>query len=124
MKHDITNREDVVMMVDTFYGKVKTNNVIGFIFSDVAMVDWDKHLPTMYSFWASMVLEEHSYTGNPMIKHIELSRVFQLKEEHFNEWLLLFTATVDELFVGPKATETKARAANIARLMLYKVSYS
>ena len=51
MIKDILNREDVVKLVDTFYGKVMTNNVIGFIFSDVAGINWSKHLPKMYNFW-------------------------------------------------------------------------
>src|SRR6187402_203052 len=116
MRRDITNREDVEALVNSFYDKVKTNAQIGYIFNDVAKVNWQQHLPKMYSFWTSILLDEHSYTGNPMIKHIELSKITALTEVEFSEWLRLFNETVDELFEGATANEAKSRGANIARL--------
>lgn len=121
MKQDITNRQDVELLVNTFYEKVKNNTTIGHIFNDIVKVDWDDHLPKMYAFWSGLLLGERGYSGNPMIKHIELSRLTTLSENEFSEWLLLFNQTVDELFEGEKAHEAKYRAANIARLMLYKI---
>ena len=56
-----------------------------------------------------------------MQKHIELSKLTAMTETQFSEWLLIFTQTTDELFEGIKADEAKTRAANIARLMLYKI---
>jgi hemoglobin len=121
MKNDITNKSDIKLLVDTFYDKVKANSTIGNIFNDIAKVDWQYHLPKMYSFWASLLLDEHSFSGNPMLKHIELSKLTPMTEIQFSEWLLLFTQTTDELFEGKKADEAKTRAANIARLMLHKI---
>ncbi len=121
MKEDIASRIDIELLVNTFYNKVKSNKVIGHIFYDIAKVDWEAHLPVMYSFWASLLLGENSYSGNPMRKHIELNKLTPLTETEFSEWLLLFTQTTDELFKGKKADEAKERAANIARLMLHKV---
>ncbi len=121
MKNDITNKDDIKLLVDTFYDKVKTNSVIGHIFNDIAKVDWEHHLPKMYSFWVSLLLGEKGFTGNPMQKHIELSKLTAMTETQFSEWLLIFTQTTDELFEGIKADEAKTRAANIARLMLYKI---
>ena len=121
MKNDITNKSDIKLLVDTFYEKVKANSTIGNIFNDIAKVNWEHHLPKMYSFWASLLLDEHSFSGNPMLKHIELSKLTPMTEIQFSEWLLLFTQTTDELFEGKKADEAKTRAANIARLMLHKI---
>jgi hemoglobin len=121
MKKDIENRADVELLVNTFYGKVRVNNVIGPIFNDVVKVDWDHHLPRMYSFWSSLLIGEHSFSGNPMQKHVEISRMASMTETEFSEWLILFNHTVDELFLGEKAHEAKIRAANIARLMLHKI---
>ena len=56
-----------------------------------------------------------------MEKHITLSRMTSMTEIQFNEWLLLFTTTVDKLFEGEIANEAKFRAVNIARLMLLKI---
>jgi len=121
MKADISTHEDIVLLINTFYDKVKINAVIGYIFGDVAHVNWETHLPVMYSFWDTMLLGKQTYTGNPMIKHIELSKLTALTQKEFTEWLLLFTQTVDELFSGSNATEAKERAANIAGLMLHKI---
>jgi hemoglobin len=118
---DITDRTDIVRMVDEFYGQIRTNSLLGPLFDEVARVDWEKHLPKLYSFWASILLDEHSYTGNPMLPHLTLSRRSPLGAREFDEWIRLFTTTVDRLFAGPRAEEAKQRAANIARLMLYKV---
>lgn len=121
MKSDITNRKDIELLVNTFYDKVRNNPVLGYIFDDVAKIDWENHLPKMYSFWASILLEEHSFSGNPMQKHIALSKITEMTDKEFSEWLHLFTVTVDELFVGEKANEAKVRAGNIARLMLHNI---
>ena len=103
MKNDITNKPDIELLVNTFYDKVKTNKIIGHIFNDVAKVDWEHHLPKMYSFWASLLLGEYSFSGNPMQKHIALSKLTTMSEVEFSEWLSLFIQTTDELFEGEKA---------------------
>ena len=72
MKNDIQDRADIEMMVNTFYGKVRESIVLGYIFDNVAQVNWESHLPRMYSFWASVLLDEQSYSGNTMHKHLEL----------------------------------------------------
>lgn len=124
LKQDINDRKDIELLINTFYDKVKTNAKLRFIFTDVAKVDWEKHLPKMYSFWASLLLGENSFSGNPMLKHIELSKQTAMTELEFAEWLLLFDETIDNLFEGKKAEEAKTRAANIARLMLHKIETS
>lgn len=121
MKTDIKNRKDVELLVDTFYNNVKTNPILGYIFDDVAKINWETHLPKMYSFWASILLDEHSFSGNPMQKHVALSKLTSMTEKEFNEWLHLFIFTIDELFLGEKANEAKLRASNIARLMLHNI---
>jgi hemoglobin len=118
---DITTRNDVEKLVNTFYDKVKVNPLIGHVFGEVADVDWDVHLPIMYTFWASILLGEQSYHGNPMPKHIQLSRLTPMTDIQFTEWLRLFEETVDGLFCGEKADDAKIRAGNIARLMQHKI---
>ena len=120
-KHDITTKEDIVLMVDTFYEKVRNNETLGFVFNDVAQVDWPNHLPKMYSFWGSMLLGERTYTGNPMVRHVELSKLTPMAETQFTAWIVLFMATVDELFAGEKANEAKERASSVAGFMMHKI---
>ena len=121
MKKDIENREDVVLLVNTFYNSVKENQKLFYVFNTIAQIDWEIHLPKMYSFWASLLLGEHSFSGNPMEKHVALSNMTPMTEVEFNEWILLFEKTVDDLFEGSTANDAKLRAGNIARLMLHKI---
>lgn len=121
MKRDILKRTDIELLVNSFYGKVRSNSVLGHIFDQVEQVDWESHLPIMYSFWASLLLGERSYMGNPMHAHVELSKRTSITYVEFSEWTFLFTQTVNELFEGEKAEEAKKRAIDIARLMLHKI---
>jgi hemoglobin len=78
----------------------------------------------MYKFWGSLLLGEHSYSGNPMQKHIEISQIVPLSHDAFERWLQLFTENIDAQFTGQKAEEAKLRASNIARLMSFRVNPS
>jgi hemoglobin len=51
-----------------------------------------------------------TYQGAPFPKH----SVLPVGKAHFDRWLELFLATVDENFSGPKAEEAKGRALSIA----------
>lgn len=121
MKKDISSPADVQTLVDRFYDKVVRDEVIGHFFTEVVPLDLAHHLPIMYRFWESILLGNHSYQGNPMQKHLQLSRLSPLNEVHFDRWLSLWIETADEHFAGEKANEAKARARHIAALMLHKV---
>ena len=124
MKHDIENTNDIKLLVDSFYEKVKSDDTIGHIFNDVAKVNWDEHLPRMYSFWESILLGKASFEGNPMVKHILLSKKTPMKEIHFERWLKLWAETLDANFTGSKKEEAKTRGKSIADLMLFKINKS
>ena len=121
MKKDIENRTDVELLVDQFYDKVKIDPVIGYIFNDVAKVNWEKHLPRMYDFWENTILFTGNYEGNPMELHKHLHKLTPLNTEHFNEWNKLFIETVDRNFAGTRATLAKQRALSISSVMLSKI---
>lgn len=114
----LETREDVQLMVDTFYGKVKEDQLIGPIFNDVAKVNWEEHMPKLYNFWSDLLLGEDTYRGRPFPPHMHLN----LQGVHFERWLTLFIGTVDELFVGLKAEEAKSRALRIARNFMINLS--
>ena len=120
MKTDIKNRNDIEKLVNAFYDKIKTDGTIGYFFTDVAKVNWELHLPVMYDFWENILFFNGNYTGNPMVKHKELHQKSEMKEAHFQHWNALFNETVDQLFIGEKATEIKQRAMNISALLMYK----
>ena len=121
MKNDITNRDDIILLINTFYEKVKQNEVIGYIFNDVAKVNWEKHLPVMYDFWENVIFFTGNYNGNPMMVHKHLNDKTSLSADHFKEWIKLFTQTVDDLFEGERAELTRQRAMSIATAMQVKI---
>ena len=114
-KPDITTSDDVKTLIDHFYQKVRADAVIGYIFNDIAKVDWPQHLPVMYAFWEFLLLgNADTYRGNPIQKHFDLHQKHPLKAEHFDRWVALFRATADEQFAGPGAENAKFRAYAIA----------
>lgn len=119
---DINSREDIEQLVNAFYTKVKKDPVIGFIFNEVIKMNWEDHLPIMYNFWETILLDKTTYTRNAMGIHFDVNRKVKLEESHFNRWLELFTGTVDELFSGEKADTAKKRASSIAAVMLFKMN--
>lgn len=118
---DIATRGDIELLINSFYDKVKTDKIIGYFFSDVVKVDWKKHLPVMYNFWESIIFGTPVYEGNPMKPHMMLHEKSPMESRHFEQWLKLFLATVDELFKGEKAEFTKQRALSIATVMQIKI---
>lgn len=114
---EISSREDVKELVDSFYAKVNEDSLLSPIFNDFAGVKWENHLPIMYDFWSSILLGDMSYKGNPFLKHM----VLPIDKDHFSRWLELFLETVNERFTGAVAEEAKKRASTIAGIFQYKM---
>ncbi|KAA9327696.1 group III truncated hemoglobin [Hymenobacter busanensis] len=114
---DIAHEADIQTLVDRFYDKVNQDELLGPIFNAVAAVHWPAHLLTMYDFWSSVLFGTSRYKGRPFPKHLALP----INGPHFQRWLQLFYATVDENFAGPKAEEAKAKALNIATMFEYRM---
>lgn len=117
-KKDIANKQDLEIIVNHFYEKVKQDELIGIMFEHV---NWDTHLPLMYDFWDNVLFYTGNYTGNPMAKHMMANDRFQMTKNHFDRWLMLFDKTVDELFSGKNAALLKERARSIATIMQIKI---
>lgn len=121
MKVDISSRADINSMVQLFYEKVKADKTIGFIFTDVVNMNWEKHIPVIVDFWETILLDNPVYTKNAMEVHYDLNKKLPLQQEHFTSWVHLFTTTVDDLFEGKVAELAKTRAKSIAAVMLFKM---
>lgn len=121
---DITTKKDIVLLVNTFYQKVQKDELIGPIFQDVAQINWDKHLPIMYSFWESLLFNNSAYKGNAMRPHIAINEKIPFKNEYFDRWLSIFNITIDELFEGELAHTAKTKALSIATMIKTKTVYS
>jgi hemoglobin len=120
-KKDIENRNDVILLVDAFYRKVLSDNTIGYIFTDVAKINLEEHMPKMYDFWETTLFQKSVYKGNPMQAHQILNSKEPLLKAHFSQWLKLFNETADELFAGEKTDLAKTRALSIATVLQIKI---
>jgi hemoglobin len=117
---DIETIKDIELLVNSFYKKVETSE-IGVFFNEIAQVNWEKHLPKMYQFWRALLFADIKFDGNPMGVHFPINEKMPMKSQHFDTWLTLWKATVDELFSGDMAESAKYKAENIAKLMSYKM---
>lgn len=118
-KHDIGTLDDIKLLVDTFYGKIRENELLGPIFNGILKDRWPAHLEKMYRFWQTVLLEQHTYTGSPFMPHAKLP----VEKLHFDTWLKIWYATVDDFFKGSKADEAKWRGEKMAEMFLYKIIY-
>jgi len=121
MLKDVESRADIDRLMEVFYETAIGDPVIGYIFTDVAKLDLEHHLPIIGDFWESALFGTPAYQKhgrNPMLVHKELHAKSKLTREHFERWLEIFTATVDDLFTGENADHLKMRASAIAARML------
>lgn len=118
MQKEIINIEDIKLLVNTFYDKVREDELLSDIFNNVIKDRWPQHLEKMYKFWQTILLEEHTYYGSPFLPHANLP----VSRTHFNRWLALFFATIDELFEGEKAEEARWRANKMAEMFQLKIA--
>lgn len=121
-KKDITSREDISGLIIQFYERVKKDDTIGFIFTDVVPINWEHHIPLIVDFWETILLDNPVYKKNAMEAHYVLNKKIPLLKEYFAQWLLLFCSTVDELFEGNIANLAKTRAKSIAAIMEFKMT--
>lgn len=120
IKKEILDLEDVKLLVDTFYDKVRKDDILAPVFDERIQGHWEPHLEKMYKFWQTILLKEHTYFGSPFPHHAMLT----VDHTHFTTWLRLFNQTIDELFTGEKSEEAKGRAVKLAELFEHKIAYA
>lgn len=120
--HDLRGREDILLLVETFYKSAFTDPKIGQFFTDVVVMDLAAHLPIMADFWETVLFRAGLYRRNALAVHFAIHAKEPLTVEHFNRWLQLWTHTVDELFTGEKAELAKVQAHHIAGSMHRRVT--
>ena len=121
-KPDITGRAEIELLVNTFYDRVRSDDLIGFIFTQVAQTNWETHLPKMYAFWETVLFRSGGYTGNPIAAHAKFVPQTEMGRAQFDRWLTLFRSTVDDLFAGEKSTHIKSCAEDMANVIYSKIN--
>jgi hemoglobin len=119
MKQDIATLDDIKLLVNTFYGNIRENELLGPIFNNILHDRWPAHLEKMYRFWQTVLLQESSYHGAPFPPHAKLP----IEQRHFETWVRVWRNTIDSHFAGEKANEAKWRGDKMALLFLSKINY-
>jgi hemoglobin len=98
-------------LVDRFYAKVRTDDVLGPVFN-AAVRDWPEHLEKLSAFWSSVMLTSGRYKGNPMAAHLKHKAA--IDPAMFGRWLELWRETALETLDEQGAAAVVARAERIA----------
>lgn len=119
---DIEGRNEIEALVNAFYERVRADDMLGFIFDEVAGTDWAAHLPKMHAFWEMVLFRKGGYTGNPLAAHARLAPLTAMGRPQFDRWLQIFCTTVDSLFTGPNAEHIKRCGADMANVIHSRIN--
>lgn len=125
-KKDIQNRDDIFLLVSSFYKKVRADATLGPFFNNT-ITDWDAHLELLTTFWETSLFMskklEHKYYGDPLKAHVKVDQQHHnsISELHFGLWLNLWFQTLDELFEGEVVENAKRRARKMGTFMYLKI---
>ena len=114
---DLAVRADVEDLVSSFYETAFQDPLIGPVFTEIAKMDLDHHLPIMCDFWETVLFNAGLYKRNALQVHLALHSRHPLGPDHFERWVTLWSATVDARFSGPVADRAKLQASRIAESM-------
>lgn len=117
--YQTVNEECIAALVDSFYGRIRGDELLGPIFVAAIGSDWTLHLERMNAFWASVLLAAGTYKGNPMIAHLQLPR---LTQPYFERWLELWRETVCRLCSHAVAVVFIQKAEMTAERFLHAIS--
>jgi hemoglobin len=119
---DISDRDDVEVLLRRFYGRVFTDRTLDEPFAELREKGLDSHLPVMCDFWETVLFRAGLYRGNALVVHRRLAQRHPLHARHFLAWLALWNSTLDEMYSGPVADHAKVQAARIARALHRRVT--
>lgn len=71
-KPDIATREDIYLLVSSFYKKVRNNDTLAPFFDQI--VDWEAHFEKLTDFWQSSLFLNSKYLGNPLEAHVKVDK--------------------------------------------------
>jgi hemoglobin len=121
MKHKEISEAALAELVDTFYARVREDEVIGPVFND-AIDDWPEHLEKLQAFWSSVMLTTGRYKGRPLPAHIKHGD--RIGDTQFAHWLALWKETTDDLFVPAAAEALQEKAGRIAESLSLGIQFN
>ena len=124
-KNLLDNRAEINFLVNTFYARVRKDDLLGPIFNS-QVKDWPEHLTRLTDFWETNLLFRRAYKGNPLKAHIDADRRADqgITTEHFGRWLQLWFGTIDTHFYGEHAERAKNHARKMSTHLFMKIFQS
>ena len=113
----ITNRDDVSLLVHTFYDKIRQHELLGPIFNGhISEEQWPAHLSKLTDFWESNLFGVRTFRGSPSKAHVNVDKNLNhtISQNHFAQWLQLWFETINELFEGELADRAKEMARRMS----------
>ncbi|MCS4435026.1 group III truncated hemoglobin [Aquiflexum gelatinilyticum] len=123
-RKEIENREDVSLLVRSFYARIRKHESLGPIFNDV-IKDWESHLGRLTDFWEMILLQSGPGAGKfspvPVHKEVDAKTENTITQVHFGNWLELWFSTLDTYFEGKNADYAKEHARNMAHILFFRL---
>ncbi len=113
--NDVINRDDIHDIVHRFYQVMLVDPIVGYIFTDVAKIHLESHLPIIVDFWEDALFDTKNYRGNTLQKHLDIHQQLNLKPGHFTRWLHLFDRAVGHQHKGENADRMIRIAERVAK---------
>ncbi len=113
----IDNKSDINILVNSFYSKVRVDELLGPIFNAHISDDkWPEHLDKLTDFWETNLFGVAKFKGNPTQKHINVDKNlnYSIEQKHFGRWLQIWFETIDELYEGEYADKAKNSARKMS----------
>lgn len=110
MREQLVDEAGVRRLVQAFYERVRDDDLLGPVFEARLSTDWDHHLDRMVAFWSGVLLGRPGFRGDPVGVHRAIPG---LGPHHFDRWLDLFGATLEDVVPGPAAADILARASRM-----------
>lgn len=114
------NRENLRYLMRSFYERAVEHERLAPFFLDEIGHDlddeeWTEHIELLADFWLAKMLGEDTYYGNFVGAHVKMPRIHK---EIVDDWLLLFSVTVVEVYDAVTAERFKKKALQLSKQFL------
>lgn len=112
-----SREREIRALVETFYARVREDDLLGPVFEGRIGHRWDAHLETMCDFWSSVLYATGRFRGDPIGSH---TRIPGLAGPHFDRWMELFTRTARDVLPTEHAEDVIARSVRIRAVLEHR----
>lgn len=120
---DISTREDILLIMRTFYDKLLSDDKINYFFTKYSHVDQhlDEHLDLLCNFWEQALFLKGGYSNNMFQIHKDIRDKSPFLKEHYDIWLDYLYDSINNHFEGKSAEQMKKMAVNMATVLKIKL---